>query len=217
MHWIDVTSPIRPGMHAYPGDPVVAMSLASSLADGDGYDVTALTLGTHTGTHVDAPSHFIAGAPAIEALDLDALIGPAYVADAVSASGHLDAAALALLGVPEHAERVLLKTANSRLWDAPAFARDYVALTEDGARWLVDRAVRLVGIDYLSIAPYADPAPAHVALLSAGVVIVEGLDLRAVAPGDYTLVCLPLLIPGADGAPARVLLGRDEGRIAAGG
>ena len=207
MPWTDVSIPIRTGMPAYPGDPPVAMPRVASLAAGDAFDVTHLSLSTHTGTHVDAPSHFIAGAAGVEGLDIDALIGRAFVADATRATSHLDAAALETLSIPAGCERLLLKTPNSRLWAWPQFEPDFIALTADGAEWIVDHGARLVGIDYLSIAPFADPAPVHRRLLAAGVVIVEGLDLRAVTPGERTLICLPLSIPGADGAPARVLLG----------
>ncbi|MDA1004156.1 MAG: cyclase family protein [Chloroflexi bacterium] len=212
MHWIDVTVPMRPGMAAYPGDPAVEVDRTAALADGDAYNLTRLTMGTHAGTHVDAPAHFIADGPTIDAIDVQDLIGPAVVADATSARDHIDATALAALDIPPDCARVILKTTNSELWRAPAFTPDYIALTDDGARWLVARGVQLIAIDYLSIAPFADPTPVHRTLLTAGVIIVEGLDLRAVDAGDYTLVCLPLLIPGADGAPARVLLGHEDGQ-----
>jgi arylformamidase len=193
-------------MVVYDGDPEVRIERVREIARGDLANISRMRLGTHTGTHVDAPLHFIDDGPGVDRLPLDALIGPALVADARAAPGDIDAAALAALGVPAGTERLLLRTRNEGLWDRTAFTRDFVGVAEDAARALAGAGVRLLGIDYLSIAPSADPAPTHRALLEAGVVIVEGLDLRAVPPGPCELVCLPLRIEGADGAPARVLL-----------
>jgi arylformamidase len=199
---LDVSVPVQPGMITYPGDPVVRMERFSSLAAGAAVNLTRLDFGTHSGTHVDAPVHFIQGAPASEALPLDALIGTARVVDLTGVDGQwIDAAALEHVAL---SERVLLKTRSSDLWSRDAFAEDFVSLNGDGARALVRAGARLVGIDYLSIGDEA----AHLALLAAGVVVVEGLDLRAVDPGDYQLVCAPLRLVGSDGAPARVLLMR---------
>lgn len=209
MDWIDISVPIRPGMIVFEGDPTVSRERVQSIAEGAICNVSRMDLGVHTGTHIDAPVHFIDGTAGVETTPLDALIGPAFVVDATAITGDLDAASLRALSLPDGAERLLFKTPNSRLWDRDRFSADFLGLTEDGARYLVDRGVRLVGIDYLSIAPKGDPAPTHVALLEAGVVILEGLDLRHVEPGDYLLACLPLLIPGSDGAPARALLTRE--------
>ena len=193
-------------MPVYTGDPPVVLQRVSSLASGGICNLSRLDFGLHSGTHIDAPLHFIDGAPGVEATPIEALIGDAYVVDATSVRGQIDAAALRGLAIPPSCERVLFKTSNSQLWESDAFSRDFVALTADAARELVRRGARLVGIDYLSIAPFTDPAPTHVALLEAGVVILEGLDLRRVQPGAYRLLCLPLLVEGADGAPARTLL-----------
>jgi len=208
MAWFDVTVPIRSGMVAYEGDPKVRLERVAALASGGICNLSRLEFGVHSGTHIDAPVHFIEGASGIEATPIEALMGPAVVVDARTIGGDLDAATLRSLEIPAEAERVLLRTPNSRLWDLARFSREFFGVTEDGARYLVERGVRLVGIDYLSIAPFGDPAPTHVALLGAGVVVLEGLDLRAVDPGEYEMACLPMLIPGADGAPARVMLRR---------
>ena len=200
MEIIDISVPVRPGMITYPGDPAVTLERVASLENGDVVNLSRLDFGVHSGTHVDAPVHFIAGAPAAETLPLDVLVGPARVLD-LTAAVRLDAAAFD--GV-EVAQRILLKTRNSELWARDSFADDFLALTEDGARALIERGVRLVGIDYLSIGD----EPAHQALLGAGVVAVEGLDLREVEPGDYELICAPLKLVGSDGAPARALLRR---------
>jgi arylformamidase len=208
MNWIDVTVPIRPGMVVYEGDPPVCLERTASLANDDLANVSRLDFGVHTGTHIDAPIHFLEGGAGIESLDVDALIGPAVVADATALQSDIDARALESLDIPRGAHRILFKTANSRLWELDQFSGGFIGLTADAAQLLVGRGVRLVGIDYLSIAPRRDPAPTHRILLEAGCVILEGLDLRSVAPGNYDLIALPLLIPGSDGGPARVLLRR---------
>ena len=181
-------------MITYPGDPEVRLERVSSIAGGDVVNLSRLDLGVHSGTHVDAPLHFVDGGPSVETLPLDVLVGPCVVVEG------LDPAA-----VPPGAERVLFKTPNSRLWDRDEFSEDFVALDAEAARPLVAAGVRLVGIDYLSIGD----EEAHRILLGAGVVAVEGLDLREVEPGEYRLVCAPLKLEGAEGAPARVLLLRD--------
>lgn len=204
---LDVTVPLVPGnVPLYPGDTDLEVGLHQSRASGDPANVSRLVCSAHCGTHVDAPSHFLEGAAGIETVPLDALVGPAVVVDATGVTGHIDAGAVTALQPPPGTDRILFRTRNSRLWDRPRFTEDFVAMTSDGAQALVDLGVRLVGIDYLSIAPYDDPVPTHEVLLRAGVVIVETLDLRAADPGPYQLICLPLLVPGADGAPARALL-----------
>jgi arylformamidase len=191
---IDVSVPVRPGMIVYPGDPEVRLERVSSIAAGDAANLSRLDLGVHSGTHVDAPLHFVEGAPSVETLPLDVLVGPCVVVDGVDVTA-----------VPAGAERVLFKTANSELWARDEFSEEHVKLDGEAARALVERRVRLVGIDYLSIGD----EEAHHVLLRAGVVVIEGLDLRAAEPGDYRLVCAPLKLVGAEGAPARVLLLRD--------
>jgi arylformamidase len=208
VEYIDVTVPVRSGMPVYEGDPAVELQRVTSMTEGGICNISRLDFGLHSGTHIDAPLHFIDGAGGVESIPLDALIGEAFVADATPVMGNIDLAALRSIQIPSGSQRILFKTTNSRLWDQEGFSRDFVALTEDAARELVRRGVRLVGIDYLSIAPFSDAAPTHIALLEAGVVILEGLDLRSVTPGMYRLLCLPLLVPGADGAPARTLLQR---------
>jgi arylformamidase len=186
-------------MVTYPGDPGVGLERVRSITAGDVCNLSRLELGVHTGTHVDAPLHFIDRAAAAEELPLDVLLGPARVVDARHAQ-RLDADTLARLDLRD--ERLLFKTRNSELWSQDSFADDFVSLTEDGARLLVERGVRLVGVDYLSVGDEG----VHRALLGAGVVAIEGLDLSAAEPGEWELVCAPLKLVGSDGAPARVLL-----------
>jgi arylformamidase len=202
---LDVSVPIREGMPIYNGNPGVHLSRAQSIEDGADANVSRLDLGVHTGTHVDAPIHFLPDGAGAEALSLDTLMGPAHLVDATSLTGPIDASSLASLDLPDGLERLLLKTPNSELWSDDEFTRDFIRLTGDGASFLVERGVRLVGIDYLSVGDQA----AHRVLLGAGVVAVEGLDFRGVEPGGYMLVCLPLRLVGSDGAPARAILLRD--------
>jgi len=199
----DVSVPIRSDMPIYEGNPGVELERVSSIAKGDPANMSRLTLGVHTGTHVDAPLHFIDGAPGAEGILLDALVGPAVVVDGTGISADaLGEDELAGLGIPEGAERVLLKTRNSELWSRDDFTRDFIRLDGGGARFVVARGIRTIGIDYLSIGD----REAHRELLGAGVVPVEGLDLREIEPGEYTFLCLPLDVVGSDGAPARAVL-----------
>jgi len=190
---IDISMPIGPETPVWPGDPAVLVEPVSRVEDGDTAGVSRLALGTHTGTHVDPPAHFLPGGATVDALPLDVLVGPSVVADFSAAP--IDGRALAALELPENSTRLLLKTAGTE-----------GALTPDGARWLVERGVRLVGADTLSIEPATTDYPVHRILLGAGTVIVEGLDLTAVSAGAYQLVCLPLRVVGGDGAPARAVL-----------
>ena len=205
----DVSLSIGSAMLTWPGDPAVELDPAKRIAKGDSANVSELRLGTHTGTHVDPPFHFIDGAPTVEALDLGVLVGAAVVVDLQEAGASITPAELDAVAIPDGTERVLFKTPNSRLWsETPVrFPDSYTALTPEGARWCVDRGIRLVGTDFLSIEQKGAPGhPTHVTLLEAGVIILEGLDLSAVEPGAYELVVLPLKIVGGDGAPARAIL-----------
>ena len=202
MSLIDVTVPIRDGMPVYDRNPGVHLERASSIAAGDAVNISRLDLGVHTGTHVDAPVHFIEGGEGAETIDPVILIGEAHVVDATALHEDIDAEALATLDLPPRAERLIFKTPNSELWNRDSFTRDFIRFVESGARLLVEAGVRLVAIDYLSIGDEA----AHHVFLGNGVVPLEGLDLRHVEPGPCRLYCLPLKLVGSDGAPARVLL-----------
>lgn len=195
----DVSVPLRTGMVIYPGDPPLSLTRVQSLAAGDTANVSHLELGVHTGTHVDAPLHFVDGAPAVEALALDVLVGPAEVIE-VAGSGDIGADALDSVG--DDTQRVLFKTRNSAAWAGEEYYEDFASISVEAAERLIGEGVRLVGVDYLSVGGVAT----HETLLKAGVIAVEGLDLRAIEPGRYTLVCLPLKLMGADGAPARAIL-----------
>ena len=180
--WIDVTIPIRPGMPVFPGDPPVTIELAQAISEGASCNVTRLDMGAHTGTHIDAPVHFIEGAAGADAVPLEALIGPSWVVDATALTADIDQEALDGLDIPDGESRLLFKTTNSGLWERAEFADAFIGLTDGAARALAARGMALVGADYLSIAPHGKAAPTHYALLKAGVVILEGLDLREVEP-----------------------------------
>lgn len=211
MRIYDISVPIAPGeTPTYPGDPGIEIRSWNSISRGDPANVTALNFGAHTATHVDAPAHFIEGAPGLASLPLETFVGEALVVeippDALAVEEqHVRAC------VPEGEPRVLFKTRNSDFWDDPrgGFREDFTYVTPGAARALAAAGVRLVGFDYLSVEKFdSDGFETHLALLSAGVVIVEGLDLRGVAAGRYELVCLPLKLAGGsgDGAPARAVL-----------
>lgn len=203
----DVSVPLSDAMPVWPGDPPVSIRPAFRIRNGDPANVTRLDLGTHTGTHVDAPWHFEDDGITVDRLDLDVLVGRARVVElAESHRGPIDAATLGKLPL-DRATRILFKTSNSKRWSEPGFHRDFVGLTPDAARVLVDRGVRLVGIDYLSIEPFGSTDFAtHHTFLRRGVIIVEGLDLSKMAPAEFDLTVLPLKIAGADGSPARAIL-----------
>jgi arylformamidase len=177
------------------------------MARGDTATVSQLNMNAHVGTHVDAPAHFVLGGGGVDTLDLNVLVGPALVVE-VMETAELSAEVLRASSIPPGTERVLFHTRNSARWarGEREFTSDFSAITEDGAHWLIERGVRLVGIDYLSVAPFDDVGPTHRALLGAGVIAVEGLNLSGIAPGIYQFVCLPLRLVGVDGAPARAIL-----------
>jgi arylformamidase len=204
----DISLPVSPDLPVWPGDPKIVLERIRAISAGDASNDSRIDCSVHSGTHVDAPAHFIDGGASVDRLPLAVLVGPAEVVslpdvDRIS-SGDLEA-----LNLAGNTRRLLLKTRNSELWEAPSphFDPDYVALDSGAARWIVEKGIRLVGVDYLSVQRFADrDATTHRVLLEAGVVIVEGLNLTSVAPGRYRLVCLPLKLVGSDGAPARTIL-----------
>lgn len=207
MRFIDVSVPLDANLPSYPGNTPFTLEGIKRIANGDSSNVSTLHLSAHAGTHVDAPRHFFDDGPGVESLALDLLIGRTRLIEVPARAG-IGAEDLADLDLSEDV-RLIIKTRNSRLWSTSEFHADYVGLTETGARHLVDRGVKVVGVDYLSVEQYKTPgAPAHRVLLSGGAVIIEGLDLRDVEPGHYQMYCLPLRVVGADGAPARVVLGQ---------
>lgn len=207
MKLIDITVPIDSRLATYPGNTPFALDAIKRIANGDSSNVSALRLSAHAGTHVDAPRHFFDDGTGVEALPLEMLCGRTRVVELTTRRA-VTAEDLAGVDLREDV-RILLKTHNSRLWGSPEFHQDFIGVTEGGARFLVDRGVKVLGVDYLSVEQYKAPgAPAHHVLLGAGTIVIEGLNLRDVEPGSYEMFCLPLPVVGADGAPARVILRR---------
>ena len=205
--WIDISVPVRNGMVHWPGDPPFHIERATDQEKGDVATVSRMELGVHTGTHMDAPLHFIRHARSIDTLPLDATVGPARVI-AISDPKSIRREELIPHSIAA-GERILFKTANSdHLWGSDRFGEDFVFISQEGARYLAERGVRTVGVDYLSVGGfYTDGPETHQALLGAGM-----LDYRrtwtcgGVEPGEYELVCLPLRLMGAEGSPARAIL-----------
>jgi len=210
MRIYDVSVPLSETTPTYPGDPGIEIKSWKSLANGDSANVSLLYMGAHSGTHVDAPAHFIQGAAHVESLSLSALIGEAQVVsvpDSIMTIGASFAAAHCQPG----RERILFKTRNSNFWagDNPVFHNDFTHIDLSAAEYLVSQGTKLVGIDYLSIEQFKSRThETHLALLSKGIVILEGLDLREVVGGIYELICLPLRLAGGsgDGSPVRAVL-----------
>jgi arylformamidase len=206
--WLDISVPIRPGMVHWPGDPPYCVERVSDMRRGDVANVSLLKLGAHTGTHIDAPLHFVRDGLAIDAAPFDALIGRAtviHIEDRESIKpGELQRHKL------ERGQRVLLKTRNSPgSWEKGRFVEDFVHIRADAAQYLVDRGVRTIGVDYLSVGGYErDGVQTHQVLLGAGLWLIEGLNLSAVEPGEYEMVCLPLKLEGVEASPARAVLRR---------
>lgn len=208
MRILDISLPLSESVVVWPKDPPIEITQPRHFDQGDHAMVSRLNLGAHSGTHVDAPAHFIPGGALLESIPLERFVGPAQV---VRVPDHVDLITPTVLraaALAEGTERVLFRTRNSSLWaqEHSTFYEGFCAIDEAGAQWLIDCGVRLVGIDYLSVAPYSDTGPTHRAFLRNGVILLEGLNLSQVDPGAYQLICLPLRIAGVEGAPARAIL-----------
>ena len=207
----DITVPVFPSMARWPGDPEVEVSPEMTISE-YGYNLSRISMGTHTGTHVDAPRHVVDRGKTVDRIPLELLIGKAYVFEVQPLDGWaIQPGDLTELGLPRDATRVLLKTTNSDLWGMgpQLFEQYFVYLSKKAAHWLAGRGVKLLGIDYMSVDGFYDnDLPSHHELLEVGVVIVENLDLSRVPPGVYDLIVLPLKLLDGDGAPARAVLMR---------
>ncbi len=208
MKIFDISLPISPDLPIWPDDPPLQLQRIESMDEGAECNLTSISMSAHTGTHVDAPHHFLNDRRTVDALPLEILTGPAYVLHLPEHVSAITAEVLSSAALPPRTVRLLFRTRNSALWQQPAsgFQADFVAVTPDGAEWLVEHGIRLVGIDYLSVAPFRQAVSTHQILLRAGIIALEGLDLSQVPQGSYVLYCLPLNLVGSDGAPARAIL-----------
>ena len=206
--WVDISVPVRSGMVHWPGDPEFQIERALDMERGDPCTVSRVSLGVHTGTHMDAPLHFIRSGASIDRMPLTATVGPARVVRILDEEsikpGELERHRI------QKGERILFRTSNSdRGWKTDTFVEDFVYISQEAARYLADRKIASVGVDYLSVGGFTKDGPeTHRALLSAGIWVIEGLNLSGVDPGDYELICLPLRLMGAEGSPARAIVKR---------
>ncbi len=204
---LDISVPLNADLPVWTGSPGTSRRAILSRAAGDDANATELTMDVHCGTHIDAPRHFIDDGDTLEAVALDRINGATFVAQ-IGPSLDIGPADLDAAEIPDGAKRLLLKTSNSEIDDlySTPFRTDYAALSPAGAEWVRDRGIDVIGIDYLSIQRFHDPPDAHVTILGAGIIIVEGLRLTHAAPGWHDMICMPILLDGAEAAPARVAL-----------
>lgn len=212
MRIFDISVTVNNQLPVWPGDPPFIRILTSKIETGAEANVSRVEMGVHLGTHVDASYHFVADGRTIDQLPLDVLVGPVVVVAIPEDVDVITAETLHRAELSSDTRRILLKTRNSNIWNRQPhqFDTGYIGVDDSGAHYLIDRGIQLVGIDYFSIAPYTQTLPTHVTLLQAEVVVVEGLNLSHVDAGEYMLYCLPIKLGGSDGAPARVILTRDD-------
>jgi arylformamidase len=204
-NWIDITVTVGSGMVHWPSDPPVEVKRVKDMEKGESTNVSLITMGSHTGTHMDAPFHFFRRGKSLDKLPLDAAIGKARVIG-IKDRERISREEIESCRIKK-GERIIFKTANSRLWGTDSFNKNFVYISPEAAQYLASREVRLVGIDYFSVGAYhKDGARTHKELLGSGIWLIEGLDLRGVKPGNYELICLPLKILNSDGAPARAVI-----------
>jgi arylformamidase len=206
--YIDVSVPVSSNLPRWPGSPEINFQKNLDLNKGDIATDTTLHFSVHTGTHVDAPLHFIRDGKSVDQMNLDVLMGKAYVAVLSDTVESITSDVLDKISLPKKTKRLLLRTRNSHLWktNGSEFQPDFVGLTSDAAQWVVDRGIQLIGVDYLSVQRYADGPETHQILLKAEVTIIEGLNLTEISEGLYELICLPIKLQGIEGAPARAIL-----------
>lgn len=205
--YIDVTLPISPSLPVWPGSLPIRFDRVSDIHNGDPHTDTDIHLSAHTGTHIDAPSHFVRDGKNLSDFPIEKMIGPALVVEIP----HVDIISekdLAQLDIPADARRLLIKTDNSELWSNPnhEFTSEFVALDKSAALWLVGFGLDVIGVDYLSIQPFHHGPETHQILLGADIIAIEGLNLASITPGNYELLCLPMRLMDTEAAPARVLL-----------
>ncbi len=206
-HINDISVNVSGDLPVWPGDPVPELRRVADIEAGAHVTLTKLKMSAHTGTHVDAPAHFLKDGGTIDTLDLEILTGRVWVSPRIEES-LITLGVLGHLKIPQEAERVLFHTRNSSFWENNdnTFHKDYTAISPDGAQWLVDRGIKLVGIDYHSVGAFEEPAPVHHILLGAGFILLETINLTGINAGWYELYCLPIKLKGCEGAPARAIL-----------
>jgi len=213
--YIDISVPVSNDIPVWEGDPKVEIRSAASIAAGDIANVSFLNMGAHTGTHIDAPVHFVQGQKGVDSIAVDRLIGEAVVVDFGDLEGEIHYEDFERMNIPAGTKRLLCKTSNSRLWTLypNRFYKDFIGVSDSGARWVVEHGIDVLGVDYLGVERFdsvACGAPTHHRLLEAEVIIIEGLNLSAVEPGPYELICLPVRMKNLDGAPCRAILVKEE-------
>jgi arylformamidase len=209
----DITLTLSTTLPVWPGDPSVRIERVKKIEEGANSNVSELHMRVHSGTHIDAPVHFLNDSTqTAESVPLDILVGFCVVVEVPEEVKEINREVLEGLYLPQGSKRILFKTRNSQFWKngLTEFQPDFVGITEDGAQLLIERGYKLVGLDYLSISPYKRSRPTHEAFLKAGVTLLEGVDLSRVGEGYYSIFCLPLKLEGSDGAPARVILIEEE-------
>lgn len=203
----DITQTIHNDMPVWPGDPEVKLEWLLRISQGGEVNLTQIHMCAHSGTHIDMPSHFIDNGETLDDLDLNVLIGTARVISVPPEVKVIDGTFLKGISIGGM-KRVLFKTSNSELVKADhlSFHKNFVALDTSGAKFLAEAGCKLVGIDYMSIAIFDEPAGGHLPLLGAGIVVLEGINLEGVEPGEYQLIALPMKLGGREGAPVRAIL-----------
>jgi len=204
--WIDISVPLKDEMVHWPGDPPVSIKRVKDLEQGATANLSVISMGAHSGTHVDAPIHFVKQGQGIDEIPIDTLVGRARVIE-IRDPESIKPEELLQYRL-RRGERILFKTRNSaHVWQKDKFVEDFVFISDAAADFLVNRGVRLVGVDYLSVGSFKHGGSyVHKTLLSKGVWTIEGLNLSNVTPGKYDFICLPLRIVAGDGAPARAIL-----------
>lgn len=213
--YIDISVPVSNDIPVWEGDPTVEIRPAASIAAGDIANVSFLNMGAHTGTHVDAPVHFVQGRKGVDSISLERLIGDAVVVDFGNLQSEIHYDDFEKMNIPAGTKRLLCKTHNSQLWTLHpnSFYKDFIGISDSGARWIVEHGIDLIGVDYLGVERFdsvALGAPTHHRLLEAEVIIIEGLNLATVEPGNYELICLPVRMKGLDGSPCRAILVKED-------
>ena len=208
MNIIDISIPLSEKTPVWEGAKGISVSHVAKIEEGSDFNVSRIELGVHAGTHIDAPFHVFENGNTVDQISLDALIGSVQVVEIPDGISVIDKNCLTNLNFRDGIERILLKTSNSIYWETDPFSfnKEYVAINSEGAKYLADMDLKLIGVDYFSVSSYDDLKQPHLILLDRGIVLLENIDLRQVVPEMYKLICLPLKIIGTDGAPVRAVL-----------